>query len=73
MSYWYNLRTGEVEQDPNTSRKADLMGPYDDAVTAEHALDRARARTLAWDEEGRKEAEREGDDGSGGMLGKLWR
>ncbi|WP_116113812.1 methionine aminopeptidase [Austwickia chelonae] len=73
MSYWYNLRTGQVEQDPNTSRKADLMGPYGDAQSAARALEKARERTAAWDEEDRRAAERDGEEGPEGLLGKLWR
>lgn len=46
--WWYNLRTQKVEQgqgDPNSER----MGPYATQAEAESALERARARTEAWD------------------------
>jgi hypothetical protein len=48
--WWYNLRTQKVEQgpgDPNSER----MGPYATRAEAESALERAHARTEAWDAE----------------------
>ncbi|AEI11899.1 MULTISPECIES: hypothetical protein [Cellulomonas] len=48
--YWYNTDTGEVEQ----GRRSDwskVMGPYPSREAATHALEQARARTQAWDEE----------------------
>jgi hypothetical protein len=48
--WWYNLRTQKVEQgqgDPNAER----MGPYLTRAEAESALERAHARTEAWDAE----------------------
>ena len=48
--WWYNLRTQQVEQgqgDPNSER----MGPYLTRAEAETALERAQARTEAWDAE----------------------
>jgi len=46
--WWFNLRTQQVEQgpgDPNSER----MGPYETRAAAESALDRAQARSEAWD------------------------
>ena len=51
MAYWYNLTTGQVESDDNKSQSDDLMGPYDSQAEASKALDTARQRTEAWDEE----------------------
>jgi len=54
MAYWYNLTTGQVETDENKSQADDLMGPYDSEADAARALETARQRTEAWDEEDRK-------------------
>jgi hypothetical protein len=46
--WWFNLRTQQVEQgpgDPNSER----MGPYATREEAESALERAHARSEAWD------------------------
>ena len=51
MAYWYNLTTGQVESEDNKSQSDDLMGPYDSHAEASKALDTARQRTEAWDEE----------------------
>lgn len=59
MQYWFNIRTREVEghDDPARARGGDLMGPYETREQAQQALETARARTEAWDEEERREAE----------------
>lgn len=57
MAYWYNIVTGAVEDDKNHSRKDDLMGPYATPQEAAAALQTARERTEAWDEEDRRERE----------------
>jgi hypothetical protein len=62
VKYWYNISTGAVEDDEHTSRKDDLMGPYETAEAAQHALELARARTTAWDERERRDAEAEWRD-----------
>ncbi len=62
MRYWFNVVTGEVEQNEETSRKAYLLGPYDTREEAQQALDTARKRTEAWDEEDRRW--KEGEDES---------
>lgn len=48
--WWYNLRTQEVEQGPGAPN-AQRMGPYLTRAEAETALERAQARTEAWDAE----------------------
>nr|WP_289230838.1 methionine aminopeptidase [Barrientosiimonas endolithica] len=53
MAYWYNVSTGQVEQDGQTEPKGELMGPYETREEAESALELARRRTEAWDEEDR--------------------
>jgi hypothetical protein len=54
MAYWYNVSTGQVESEENKSQSADLMGPYDTEAEAARALETARERTEAWDEEDRR-------------------
>lgn len=61
MQYWYNVDTGQVEPDDQASRKDNLMGPYPSAAEAARALETARERTEAWDEEDRRR--REEDEG----------
>ena len=51
MSFWYNVNTGQVEEDGATSSKDHLMGPYATRGEAEKALESAHARTEAWDED----------------------
>ena len=44
MSFYYNITTGQVEQDDdNRSRNADVMGPYATEEEARNALATARA------------------------------
>ncbi len=62
MKYWYNVNTGQIEEDDATSRKENLLGPYSSREEAAHALELAKQRTEAWDEEDRLEAEKEGRD-----------
>jgi hypothetical protein len=48
--YWFNTETNEVEE----GRRSDwskLMGPYPSRDEAQHALEKAQARTQAWDKE----------------------
>ena len=54
MPYWYNITTGKVESDEERSPNDQVMGPYDTRAAAEAALETARARTEAWDEEDRE-------------------
>lgn len=48
--YWYNTGTHEVEEGHRSSWQ-NLMGPYSTRAEAEAALEKARARTEAWDKE----------------------
>ena len=52
--FYYNTETGQVEQGKQ-STWSHLMGPYPTREAAQHALEQARARTVAWDEEDRRE------------------
>ncbi len=52
--FYYNTETGQVEQGKQSSW-SHLMGPYPTREAAQHALDLARARSEAWDEEDRRE------------------
>jgi hypothetical protein len=58
--FWYNTLTGQVETDADKGQGKDLMGPYSTREEAAQALDTARRRTEAWDEEDRRW--REGED-----------
>ncbi|MCX6495035.1 MAG: SPOR domain-containing protein [Actinobacteria bacterium] len=49
-SFWYNIKTGEVEfgfESPNVDR----VGPFATRVEAEHALEKLRANSDAWNED----------------------
>lgn len=74
MQYWYNIATGQVEEDMSHSRKDNLMGPYSSREDAAAALKKAADRTDAWDEEDRRRAEedaeaRNRDPDEPGLLG----
>jgi hypothetical protein len=58
--FYFNIRTGEVEELANKSQSKDLLGPYPTREAAAEALRLARQRTEAWDEEDRRW--REGTD-----------
>ncbi|OSM43903.1 hypothetical protein [Nesterenkonia sp. PF2B19] len=47
--YWYNVRTGEVEQGAQSSWKH-LLGPYDSHTEAARAMEKVRANNERWDE-----------------------
>ncbi|WP_454300605.1 SPOR domain-containing protein [Salana multivorans] len=51
--YYYNLTTGEVERGQQ-STWTERIGPYPTREAAQRALDTARRRTEAWDEEDRR-------------------
>jgi hypothetical protein len=51
VPFFYNTRTGAVEERENKSQIKDLLGPYQTRAEAERALETARARTEAWDRE----------------------
>lgn len=48
--YYFNVRTRQVEQGPR-SQAVDRLGPYDTYAEATQALERARARSVEWDEQ----------------------
>lgn len=52
--YWYNLKTGQVEQGFQ-SPAPDRAGPFDTRAEAENALEIIRARSAAWDEDDRND------------------
>lgn len=52
--FYYNTETGQVEQGKQ-STWSHLLGPYPTREAAQHALEKARARTEAWDEEDRRD------------------
>jgi hypothetical protein len=49
--YWYNTRTGQVEEDAERSKVKDLLGPYPTRAEAERALEKVRERNEAWDDD----------------------
>ncbi|WP_432564370.1 SPOR domain-containing protein [Kineococcus sp. SYSU DK003] len=53
--YWYDTSTGQVQELEKRGQQKDLLGPYTTREEAEHALERARARTAAEDERDREE------------------
>ena len=52
--FWFNVDTGQVEEDSGKGRAENLLGPYPTREAAAAALETARARTESWDEEDRK-------------------
>ena len=59
--YYFDTATGQVTQGKQGAWST-RMGPYATREEAAHALERARARTEAWDDEERREAADKGDD-----------
>lgn len=62
MPYWYNVNTGQVEDDAARSRNDEVMGPYDSEAEAAKALDTAREKSEKWDEEDRRWDADQGED-----------
>ena len=54
MAFWFNVSTGQVEDDANKSPQDRLMGPFDTHAAAEQALSRAKENTERWDAEDKK-------------------
>ncbi|PZR53728.1 hypothetical protein DNL40_06280 [Xylanimonas oleitrophica] len=48
--YWFNLSTGEVEQGRQSSW-THRMGPFKTREDAQRALEKAKERSEAWDED----------------------
>jgi hypothetical protein len=46
--YWYNVNTHQVEEDA-LSDWSQLIGPYKTREEAEHALEKVKARNVAWE------------------------
>lgn len=59
--YWYNLRTGQVEQSAQSSWKH-LLGPYSSYAEATKAMERVKANNESWEED---EASEHWDDDGG--------
>ena len=49
MTFWFNVTTGQVEDDVHKSPQDRLMGPYDTHAAAEQALSHAKENTERWD------------------------
>jgi hypothetical protein len=52
--FFYNVSTGQVEELAKRGQSKDLLGPYPTREAAAAALETAKAKTEAWDEEDRK-------------------
>lgn len=52
--FWYNMRTGEVEQGFQ-SPSIDRVGPFATRLEASHALEKLRANSAKWDEDDARE------------------
>ena len=52
--FFYNVSTGQVEELATKGQSKDLLGPYPTREAAQAALDTARKKTEAWDEEDRR-------------------
>jgi hypothetical protein len=52
--FYFNLTTGQVEELAKKSQSKDLLGPYPSRAAAAAALELAKQRTEAWDEEDRR-------------------
>lgn len=52
--FYFNTRTGAVEEIADKSQGKDLLGPYPTRAAAEQALQTARERTEQWDREDRE-------------------
>lgn len=50
VEYWYNLRTGEVEEGQQ-SKISDLWGPFPTHEEAAAAMTKAKERNEAWEAE----------------------
>ena len=48
--FWYNMKTGQVEQG-FVSPAPDRVGPFDTRAEAEHALEKLRENSAKWAEE----------------------
>ena len=51
MAFWFNVNTGQVEDDDSKSPQDRLMGPFATHGEAEQALSHAKENTERWDAE----------------------
>ena len=51
MAFWFNVNTGQVEDDDSKSPQDRLMGPFATYGEAEQALSHAKENTERWDAE----------------------
>jgi hypothetical protein len=51
--FYFNTRTGQVEQVEDKSQSKDLLGPYPTRADAERAVQSAQERTERWEQENR--------------------
>jgi hypothetical protein len=54
-AFWYNMRTGEVEQGFQSS-SLDRVGPFATRDEAAHALEKLRANSAKWSEDDARDA-----------------
>ena len=52
--FFYNVSTGQVEDQSNKGQSKDLLGPYPTREAAAAALQTAKERTEKWDEDDRR-------------------
>ncbi|MFI7587307.1 methionine aminopeptidase [Spongisporangium articulatum] len=52
--FFFNTRTGQVEELTKKGQSKDLLGPYPSREAAARALETAHERTEKWDEEDRR-------------------
>jgi hypothetical protein len=52
--FYFNTRTGKVEELEDKGQSKDLLGPYATRAAAEQALESAHRRTEEWDREDRE-------------------
>jgi hypothetical protein len=51
MAFWFNVGSGQVEDDASKSPQERLLGPFDTYAAAEQALSHAKENTERWDAE----------------------
>ncbi|MEI2764138.1 MAG: methionine aminopeptidase [Dermatophilaceae bacterium] len=54
MPWWYNIGTGEVEDDEGRGTGEDVLGPYATREEAARALQIAHDKTEQWDAQDRE-------------------
>lgn len=50
MAWWYNLLSGQVEENEGAPN-AERLGPFETEAEAKNAIDHARERNEKWDKE----------------------